>query len=82
MSDPKIRERVKSIMAGVFGIPAARIPDDATIETLPEWDSLGHLEVMLALEMEYGVALPTETMIELVSLQAIATFLSAQAAAA
>ena len=82
MSDAKIRERVKDIMAGVLRMPATRIPDDATMENVPAWDSLGHIEMMLAIEMEYGVALSTETMIELVSLQAIETFLLRQRAAA
>lgn len=78
----KIRERVKEMMAATFHIPVSRIPDDATIEGIPEWDSLGHIELMLAIEMEFGVQLPTETIIELVSLEAIEGFLRERAPAA
>lgn len=77
-----IREKVKQMMAATFHIPVSRIPDDATLENVPEWDSLGHIELMLALEMEFGVTLPTETIIELVSLDAIEGFLRQRVPAA
>lgn len=76
MRESSIRDRVKQMMAATFHIPVARIPDDATLENVPEWDSLGHIELMLAIEMEFGVQLPTETIIDLVSLDAIEGFLS------
>jgi acyl carrier protein len=68
-------------MAETFRVPAEQIPDDATPESVKGWDSLGHIELMLALEMEFGVPLPTETIIELVSLEAIEGFLRGQEAA-
>jgi acyl carrier protein len=76
-----IREKVKRIMAATFRVPAARIPDDATPENVAGWDSLGHIELMLALEMEFGVPLPTEAIIDLVSLEAIEGFLRNHATA-
>jgi acyl carrier protein len=69
-------------MAATFRASAAQIPDDANPQNVPGWDSLGHLELMLALEMEFGVPLPTEAIIDLVSLEAIEGFLSGQVAAA
>jgi acyl carrier protein len=76
-----LREKAKRIMAATFHIPAARIPDDASPENVAGWDSLGHIELMLALEIEFGVQLPTETIIDLVSLDAIEGFLRDHAAA-
>lgn len=72
------RERVKQIMARTFGVPAAEVPDDAAIEEFPAWTSLGHLELMMALEMEFGVAIPAGTMLELLTLDAIVEFLDGQ----
>jgi acyl carrier protein len=80
--DRAIRENVKRLMAATFRVPASRIPDDATPQNVAEWDSLGHIELMLALEMEFGVPLPTEAIIELVSLEAIEGFLRERASAA
>ena len=62
-------------MAATFRVSAEQIPDDATPQNVAGWDSLGHIELMLALEMEFGVPLPTEKIIDLVSLEAIEGFL-------
>ena len=75
VSTSPIREKVKGVMAATFHVPADQIPDDASPETVKGWDSLGHIELMLALEMEFGVSLPTEKIIDLVSLSAIEDFL-------
>ena len=81
MSQSPIRDKVKRVMAATFHVPAEQIPDDATPENVKGWDSLGHIELMLALEMEFGVPLPTERIIELVSLEAIEGFLRDHASA-
>ena len=41
--------QVKIIMSNVL-MPPEEIPDDVTIGTLQQWDSLGHLNLMLELE--------------------------------
>jgi acyl carrier protein len=81
VSQSPIREKVKRVMAATFHVPAEQIPDDATPENVKGWDSLGHIELMLALEMEFGVPLPTEKIIDLVNLDAIEGFLQGDAAA-
>jgi acyl carrier protein len=73
--------RVKQTMALVFNVPAAEIGDDAEIMTVRGWDSLGHANLMLALEEEFGVAVPPEAQVELQSLPEIVDFLRAQAVA-
>jgi acyl carrier protein len=80
VSQSPIREKVKRVMAATFRVPAEQIPDDATPETVKGWDSLGHIELMLALEMEFGVPLPTEKIVDLVNLEAIEGFLQGQEA--
>jgi len=73
-------ERVKQVLADVFGIPSSEIPDNASVGTLDGWDSLRHLELMLALESELGVPIPAEAMLELLSLDAIVEYAAAHAA--
>ncbi len=72
-----MRERIKEVMASVFDVSADGIPDDADTENVAEWDSLGHMNLMLALEAEFGVGLSTEVMLELLSLGEIEAFLRA-----
>ena len=66
-----MRERVRQVMAGVFGVAADEIPDDPNPENFPQWDSLRQIELMLALEMEFGVTISTDAMLDLLSLEAI-----------
>ena len=82
MPQSPIREKVKRMMAAAFHVSAAQIPDDASPQSVAWWDSLGHIELMLALEMEFGVTLPAEAIIDLVSLDAIESFLRDHAPAA
>ena len=74
-----MHERVKRVVGAVLRLDPDAIPDDATSEQVPGWDSLRHLEVMLALETEFGVRIPAETMLELTSLPAIERFVAAAA---
>ena len=67
---------VKELLAGVVELAPDEVPDDARTEELPGWDSLRQLELMLALEAEFGVRIPAATMLELTSLPAIEAFLS------
>ena len=55
-------ERIKRVMARTFDIPIADIGDDAEINSLPNWDSLGHMLLMLELEAEFGVSISTATL--------------------
>ena len=66
-----MRERVKEAMSAVFELPASEIPDDASPESVEGWDSLGQIQLVLELEMAFGVRLPAEQIPELVTLGAI-----------
>jgi acyl carrier protein len=61
-------------MGAVFRVDPKTIPDEARSEELPGWDSLRHLELMLALESEFGVRIPSEAMLELTTLPEIERF--------
>jgi acyl carrier protein len=76
----RMRERLKYVVADVFDCAFEDVPDDADPDTLAGWDSLRHLEMMLALETEFGVRIPTETMLELSSLEKIEDYLCEHAA--
>ena len=77
-----MREHIKEVMAGVFDVSPEQIPEDADTETFAAWDSLAHMQLMLALESEFGVSIPSETMLELLSLEEIEAFLESSKRAA
>ena len=73
-----MRQRLKQLMALTFGVSAREVPDDAAAADFPRWNSLGHLELMMAVEMEFRIQIPSDQMQELSSIGAIEDFVRAQ----
>jgi acyl carrier protein len=73
-----MRDHLRELAGQTFGMPSADVPEDASTQVLSEWDSLSHIELMLALEMEYGVQIPSDVLPELLSLDAIEAYLREQ----
>ena len=47
-------------MSAVLGVPSESIDDRTSPDTVPTWDSMQHLQLVLALEQEFGVAFEVE----------------------
>ena len=71
-----MKQRIKEVMGRAFAIEAASIPDDAAIGTLPGWDSLGHVTLMMGIEQEFGVSLTTEAMRQALTLAALEDYVT------
>jgi len=69
----------RALLAGALGCPPEAVLPDCAIGTLPAWDSLAHIKVVLALEERIGRALTTEEILEVTSLPSIARLLEANA---
>jgi acyl carrier protein len=67
----QVADRVCAVIADVFGVPREELGAETVQEDIPEWDSLGHLNLMLALEEAFGVSFSVDEMPELVSVKAI-----------
>ncbi|HXC44978.1 MAG TPA: acyl carrier protein [Solirubrobacteraceae bacterium] len=74
-------EPLKRILAEIVGCAPEEIPDDAQITMLEGWDSLHHLEFILALEAEFDIHIQAEEIRELVSLDLIDDYVRACAPA-
>lgn len=64
-------ERICKVMGAVFGIDPAAISDDATPGNIEQWDSLRHMNLVLALEDEFGVRFRDDQMEQLISFRLI-----------
>jgi acyl carrier protein len=64
-------KKIKHIMSLVFEIPLESIADDASSDNIENWDSLRHLNLILALEEEFGVSIPDEEVGNLVNYKLI-----------
>jgi acyl carrier protein len=63
--------RIKQVMSDVLGVERGDVGDDASAETIPAWDSIHHMTLLLALEEELGVTFADADLPDLVSFSAI-----------
>jgi acyl carrier protein len=63
--------RLRRVFADVFGIDPDAVGPDASTSTIAAWDSVAHLNLVLALEGEFDVQFLAEEIAELVSFRAI-----------
>jgi acyl carrier protein len=75
MSDSTLLSKVKTVLADVFQVPEEDLSDDLVFGDLPQWDSMGHMDVMLSLEQNFGVEINAETIGSLTSLATICAYL-------
>lgn len=66
---------LEEVIAGTLHISPAKVTDALAFNGIPEWDSLAHMDLMLALETAYGVSIDEDLMIGLTSVGAIRRFL-------
>lgn len=69
---------LQRIFADIFALPEEHITSHTSPETLEAWDSLQHLNLMLAIEQEFGVQFTPEEMEQLVSVARIAACLESK----
>jgi acyl carrier protein len=53
-------QQVRSIASDIFGVPADKITAESSPETIENWDSMQHLNLVLAIEEKFGVQLEPE----------------------
>ena len=71
MSDGAL-EPARGLLAEALGLPASAVPDEAAVGTLPAWDSLGHVKVIVAVEARLGRQLEPEQLVTIRSLADVA----------
>jgi acyl carrier protein len=64
-------ETLRETMAVTFGIEAGRINANTTQNQVPEWDSIAHLNLMLALEDAFNLRLTVKEIQRLTSVPEI-----------
>lgn len=51
---------LKQVMATLLNVDVTSIDAEASMDTIPTWDSLRHMNLVLALEDEFKVSIPDE----------------------
>ena len=62
-----IEERIKNVMSAVFEIPANKIDKESSPDNIESWDSLKHMNIVVALEEEFNIQFTDDEIIELIN---------------
>lgn len=73
--------KLKQVMASVLGVPADSIDESTSTDTVADWTSLAHLNLIVALEEEFDVMLPDDEVAELTSYPLLKLVMAEQVAA-
>ena len=53
-------DALKQVMATMLNVDVSTINEDSSMDNVPNWDSLRHMNLVLALEEEFKVSIPDE----------------------
>lgn len=73
-----IFEQLQAVIATTLRVPAEKITATTVNDDLVAWDSLGHVNVLLALEKTFDIFLEVEDFPLLTSVPAITAYLKAR----
>lgn len=60
-------DSIRKVMSQIFEVDPGSISADSSPETIERWDSLKHMQLILALEDELGIRFADEVIPDLVS---------------
>jgi len=60
-------DALKQVLADVFEVDPASIGPDFSMDTVEQWDSLKHLNLVLALEEVFDITIPDEESADITS---------------
>ncbi len=71
-------ERVCSVVSGTLQVPLQSVTIESSADTISSWDSLNHLNLILALEQDFGIRLRPEESDTMTSVRRICEVLGAR----
>lgn len=74
-----LSDQIQTMLVEALRVPPDMVTSDLALGDLPQWDSMGHMEVMMLLEQYFGVEINNDTIAELTSIPAIQTYITSHA---
>ena len=66
-----MEEKLKKILSQILRVPQNEITSNSSPDNISSWDSLQHMNIMLALEQSFGVSFTDEEIVESLSYEII-----------
>jgi acyl carrier protein len=73
-----LTERVQALLVEALQVEPDIVTPELTFGDLPQWDSLGHMEVMMRLEEHFGIDINGDTIAALTSVPKICIYIEEQ----
>lgn len=71
--DMSLFEQIQTLLAEIFETDTQEVSVETQFGDLPKWDSMGHMDLMVALESRFALQISAESISELISVPAILT---------
>lgn len=71
----RYREEVSGLIAEALRLPIERVTAELSFGDVSQWDSLGHMDLLMALEARYAIPLEEDLITRLTSVEAICAYL-------
>jgi len=71
-----MEQRIKNVMSAVFEIPVNKIKGNASPDTIESWDSLKHMNFVIALEEEFEIEFINDEINEMMNFALIKSVLT------
>jgi acyl carrier protein len=78
---PDTEQRLRELIADVLALDPAEVGEDTSTDTVDGWDSLAHMNLVLALEEAFEITIPDEESADLTSYPLIRLVVAEQLAA-
>jgi acyl carrier protein len=71
----ELTEKIQAVLVEALQVSPDLVAPDLTLGDIPQWDSMGHMEVMMFLEQSFGVEINNDTIANLTSIPAIRQYI-------
>ena len=76
MKNQKVK--ILEVMSSVFEVEISVLNEDSSVDNIENWDSIRHLNLILALEEEFNISIPDEEVGDLVNYNLIELIVNEQ----
>lgn len=70
-------ERLRATVSAILNVPVESVNDQSSSDTIDTWDSLNHINLVTALEQEFGITLPADSLADTQSVGRLKAILAA-----
>lgn len=68
MKSDQIEKQLKDIFSAIFSVKESEINDSSSMNSISTWDSMKHMELIYAIEENFGITLIADEIVEMTNM--------------